>query len=44
MSWSIFLIGKQLHWTVVGPAARSVHRFVDDLVESARLGVFDCAF
>ena len=30
------LIGKQLHWTVVGPAARSVHQFVDDLVESWR--------
>jgi starvation-inducible DNA-binding protein len=26
------LIGKQLHWTVVGPAARSVHLFLDELV------------
>ncbi|WSY26360.1 ferritin-like domain-containing protein [Kribbella sp. NBC_00889] len=26
------LIGKQLHWSVVGPAARSVHLFLDELV------------
>lgn len=26
------LIGKQLHWSVVGPAAHSVHLFLDDLV------------
>jgi starvation-inducible DNA-binding protein len=30
------LTGKQLHWTVVGRAARSVHQFVDELVESWR--------
>jgi starvation-inducible DNA-binding protein len=26
------LIGKQLHWSVVGPVARSVHLFIDELV------------
>ncbi|TCC26815.1 Dps family protein [Kribbella speibonae] len=26
------LIGKQLHWSVVGPGARSVHLFLDELV------------
>jgi starvation-inducible DNA-binding protein len=26
------LIGKQLHWTVIGPAARSVRLFLDELV------------
>jgi starvation-inducible DNA-binding protein len=26
------LIGKQLHWSVIGPAARSVHLFLDELV------------
>ena len=26
------LIGKQLHWSVVGVAARSVHLFLDELV------------
>lgn len=33
---SLSLIGKQLHWTVVGPAARSVHLFLDELVQSWR--------
>src|SRR6266516_2922695 len=28
------LIGKQLHWAVVGPAFRPVHLHVDELVES----------
>ena len=28
------LIGKQLHWSVVGVAARSVHLFLDELVRS----------
>ena len=27
------LIGKQLHWSVVGAAARGVHLFLDELVE-----------
>jgi starvation-inducible DNA-binding protein len=26
------LIGKQLHWSVVGPAAHSLHLFLDELV------------
>jgi starvation-inducible DNA-binding protein len=30
------LIGKQLHWSVVGAAARSVHLFLDELVEEWR--------
>lgn len=28
------LIGKQLHWTVVGPAFRPVHLHLDELVDS----------
>ena len=30
------LIGKQLHWAVVGPTFRSVHLQLDELVESWR--------
>jgi starvation-inducible DNA-binding protein len=30
------LIGKQLHWAVVGPAARPLHLFLDELVDSWR--------
>jgi starvation-inducible DNA-binding protein len=30
------LIGKQLHWSVVGAAARGVHLFLDELVEEWR--------
>lgn len=30
------LIGKQLHWSVVGAAAHSLHLFVDELVEEWR--------
>src|SRR3954469_14718771 len=30
------LVGKQLHWSVVGAAARSVHLFLDELVEEWR--------
>ena len=33
---NLSLIGKQLHWTVVGPAARTVHLFLDQLVQSWR--------
>jgi starvation-inducible DNA-binding protein len=28
------LIGKQLHWTVVGPLFRPLHLYLDELVES----------
>jgi starvation-inducible DNA-binding protein len=30
------LIGKQLHWTVIGAAAHSVHLFLDELVQDWR--------
>lgn len=30
------LLGKQLHWTVVGPLFRPLHLFLDDLVDSWR--------
>ena len=30
------LIGEHLHWSVVGAAARSVHLFLDELVEEWR--------
>jgi starvation-inducible DNA-binding protein len=30
------LIGKQLHWSVVGASARGVHLFLDELVEEWR--------
>ncbi|MFI6676165.1 Dps family protein [Kribbella sp. NPDC050470] len=30
------LIGKQLHWSVVGAAARGVHLFLDELVKEWR--------
>jgi starvation-inducible DNA-binding protein len=30
------LIGKQLHWTVVGPQFRQLHLFLDELVDSWR--------
>jgi starvation-inducible DNA-binding protein len=30
------LIGKQLHWAVVGPASRPLHLFLDELVDSWR--------
>jgi starvation-inducible DNA-binding protein len=30
------LIGKQLHWSVVGPTAHGVHLFLDELVEQWR--------
>ena len=30
------LIGKQLHWTVVGPLFRPLHLFLDELVDSWR--------
>jgi starvation-inducible DNA-binding protein len=30
------LVGKQLHWSVVGAAARGVHLFLDELVEEWR--------
>jgi starvation-inducible DNA-binding protein len=30
------LIGKQVHWAVVGPAARPLHLFLDELVDSWR--------
>jgi starvation-inducible DNA-binding protein len=30
------LIGKQLHWTVVGPGSLSLHLFLDELVDSWR--------
>jgi starvation-inducible DNA-binding protein len=30
------LIGKQLHWTVVGPGSRPLHLFLDELVDSWR--------
>lgn len=30
------LLGKQLHWTVVGPQFRPLHLFLDDLVDSWR--------
>src|SRR6185312_10859820 len=30
------LIGKQLHWSVVGPTARPLHLFLDELVDSWR--------
>jgi len=33
---ALSLIGKQLHWAVVGPAFRPVHQHVDELVDSWR--------
>lgn len=30
------LLGKQLHWSVVGPLFRPLHLYLDDLVESWR--------
>ena len=30
------LVGKQLHWTVVGPLFRPLHLYLDDLVDSWR--------
>jgi starvation-inducible DNA-binding protein len=30
------LLGKQLHWTVVGPLFRPLHLFLDELVDSWR--------
>ena len=30
------LVGKQLHWTVVGPGFRSLHLHLDELVDSWR--------
>ena len=30
------MLGKQLHWTVVGPQFRPLHLFLDDLVDSWR--------
>jgi starvation-inducible DNA-binding protein len=33
---NLSLIGKQLHWSVVGPAARPLHLFLDELVDSWR--------
>lgn len=33
---NLSLIGKQLHWTVVGPSAHSLHLFFDELAESWR--------
>jgi starvation-inducible DNA-binding protein len=33
---SLSLIGKQLHWAVVGPASRPLHLFLDELVDSWR--------
>ncbi len=30
------LIGKQLHWTVIGPLFRPLHLYLDDLVDSWR--------
>lgn len=30
------LLGKQLHWTVVGPAFRPLHRQLDELIDSWR--------
>ena len=31
---SLALIGKQLHWAVVGPLSRSLHLHLDELVDS----------
>lgn len=31
---SLALVGKQLHWSVVGPAFRPVHLYLDELVDS----------
>ena len=33
---NLSLIGKQLHWAVVGPASHSLHLFVDEFVQSWR--------
>ena len=33
---NLSLIGKQLHWAVVGPLARPVHLYLDELVDSWR--------
>jgi starvation-inducible DNA-binding protein len=30
------LLGKQLHWTIVGPNFRSLHLYLDELIESWR--------
>ena len=32
------LVGKQIHWNVVGPNFRDVHRNLDDVVDIAREG------
>jgi starvation-inducible DNA-binding protein len=34
---NLSLIGKQLHWAVVGPASHSLHLFLDELVQSWRV-------
>src|SRR5580704_7608241 len=33
---ALSLIGKQLHWTVVGPGFRDLHLHLDELVEEWR--------
>lgn len=33
---NLSLIGKQLHWAVVGPTSRPLHLFLDELVDSWR--------
>jgi starvation-inducible DNA-binding protein len=33
---NLSLIGKQLHWAVVGSASHSLHLFIDELVQSWR--------
>lgn len=37
------LIGKQLHWNVVGPLFRPLHLYLDELVDEWRLGEIDPA-
>jgi starvation-inducible DNA-binding protein len=33
---NLSLIGKQFHWSVIGPGSRAVHLYLDELVDSWR--------